>query len=258
MKTSPILAALALLACLVVTGRGSFAGLPRWPASSEPIFSRASLTDTGLCFESPEQMSWEVLARRRFAASTLANPPRDQVKWFYATGFLTFATDLPASLRGASFYILSETGVVMAPAPHLSVTVVYRKALGGTDAPTLSGFDGELCVKPPPGVSDAGFVVSSSQPLELHTTAATITRSGANTLVGVAGKSTILPPSSSKAVAVEVKTAYVLGSRGSSTQYLFVRRAASCAQACCEFAYDLYRWDLGLTELTTSAYGCDV
>lgn len=259
MKTPPVLLPPMLLGCLLVTVRWTFAAEPHGPASTKPTFSPAHLTEEGLCFESPVEVNWEAVARRELADSTIANPPTDQLERLWATGVLTFARDLPASLRSTSFYILSEAGVVEAPAPHLSVSVLYDITSKRTDPPTLRAFAGELCVKPPPsGVSDAGFVVSSALPLELHTTQAWTTRSGEDVLVRVADKITVLPRSTSPSVAVEVKTAYVLEVSGSSTRHLFVRRVASCLEPCCEFAYDLYRWDVGLTEVATSAYGCDV
>jgi len=99
----------------------------------------------------------------------------------------------------------------------------------------------------------------SGRPLGWHTTSATVSRREATTIVTVEAETARLPPSSLDAVAIDVKTAYLLATGDSSVQYLFVRRAAVCPKVCCEFAYNLYRWGRELSEeVAATAYGCDV
>lgn len=229
------------------------------PELGEPTFSRAYLRPDGLCFDSPVALDWEAMARREFKTFALDNPPRDQLLSSMRMGdpTFTYSADLPDTLTHLHFYLIAETGPQPVVPERLLGTIRYRFQPPAN--PELDVFSGEICLPVPKAIDDAGFVATSSVPLSWQQTPATLVRSDSTTLVRLqSGSSAALPAPGFDGGAVEVKTAYILSSTELATKYVFIRRMADCPRVCCEFTYDIYRWESGLPVVASNAYGCDI
>lgn len=232
---------------------------PSMPAAGEPTFSRAYLTGGDVCFESPVPVDWEALARQTLHAFPLEDPPRDRLLTLgEATGspILPFSAALPKTFEGLRFYLLTESGVRSIEPRELHGWVRYRDSPPAR--PELERFSGEVCMPVPAGLRDAGFVVSASYPVSWQTAPAALVRSGATTLVRLEEGASSLPPPGLDGGAVEVKSAHILYSTALPIRYLLVRRVAQCPSVCCEFTYDIYRWEPGLPVIASNTYGCDI
>jgi len=111
---------------------------------------------------------------------------------------------------------------------------------------------------PPPGIQDAGFVVAINYTVAWNRVPAALVRSDSAILVRLENGASRLPPPGLDGGANEPKTAYILSGAGLPAKYLFVRRLDRCPDVCCEFAYDIYRWEAGLPVLASNTYGCDL
>lgn len=246
-----MLVSATLLALLTTAAPGSGPG--------EPTFSSAYLTPEGLCFDSPRDLDWEALARREFKSFPIDNPPRDQLLSHSSemqVSVFKYSAALPETLKRLHFYLLTEKG------PQ---TVVPERLLGSVHYdfrppadPGLPVFSGRICLPVPKAVQDAGFVATSSVPLSWQKAPATLVRKGSTIQVQLPSGSSPLPAPGLDSGAIEVKTAYILSSPEVAVKYLFVRRVADCPRVCCEFTYDIYRWESGLSVIASTAYGCDI
>lgn len=225
---------------------------------AEPVFTRVSLEPEGLCFDSPVELDWEAMARREFKEFPIDDPPRDQiVPRGERRRIYSFFTDLPKPFKGQHFYLLAETGTQPIRPQRLFVSFHYRYHPPAKPEPM---FRGQLCLPVPDAVHDAGFVATSGVPLSWQKTPATLSRSGSTTRVRLPSGSAPMPPAGLDGGLDEVKAAYILSSAGLKTRYLFVRRVpdTQCRRLCCEFTYDIFRWESGLPVVASSAYGCDI
>ena len=235
------------------------------PASAEPAFTSAylvrgdSLELEDVCFESPIDIGWEALARRTFKKFPIDNPPKDQLRAHrreVGGSHFQYSAEVPESLKRRHFYLLTERGAQPIVPQRLRGSIRYSYYPPENPQPPV--FYGQICLPIPKGLQDAGFVATSSVPVNWKKDPATLAYSGATPRIQLASGPAALPPPGTDAAATEVKTAYILSSPELGTQYLFVRRAVGCANVCCEFAYDLYRVKAGLPMVAWTAFGCDL
>lgn len=229
---------------------------------SEPTVSRVSVRQDLLCFASPIELDWEAIARRELESRqiSIARPPRHQLRRESEGGddyYLDYTGPVPELLSRSHFYLLSERGVVPLRPQRLYGSIRYRRGAAPVE-PQFTG--GEVCSPKPHSVADAGFVFASSTPIEWNWRRAETISDGQELLVRLASGASRLPLSGVKGHPAAVKTLLIVGGSVFTTRYLFVRRVSddACIAACCEFAYDLYRWEPGLPQILWSGYGCDV
>lgn len=200
------------------------------------------------------------MARQELKAFPFDDPPRDQLLSRSRMGVSTFefSVDLPETLRRRHFYLVAETGSRPILPQRLLGFVQYR--FHPPAEPVLEAFYGRICLPVPDAVHDAGFVATSSVPLSWQQAPATLFPSGSATLVRLESGSSALPAPGLDAGRIEVKTAHILSSAELAAKYLFVRRVPDpeCLKLCCEFTYDVYRWEPGLPVVASNAYGCDI
>lgn len=231
------------------------------PEPAEPTFTRAYLKPYSrperLCFDSPVDLDWEAMARRELKGFPIDNPTPAQIrkqKWDWG---VAFSADLPDSLKGLHFYLLTETGPRQIVAERLEGVVRYETYVPGK--PKLEGFSGAVCLSIPKDIHDAGFVATSSLPLSWQKSPATLARSGATTMVRLQeGGFSSLPPPGFDQDSIHVKSTYILSSTELAARYVLVRRVADPDEVACEFNYDIYRWEPGLPVVASNAYGCDI
>jgi hypothetical protein len=214
-----------------------------------------------LCFDSPQTISWAKVAEQHLKDLSLTSPDRAQLAqhWNEVTRHaeLSFDAPLPLDFPLLGFTALSERGLHRVRPTHLRGKVSYYLWLP-SDAILPPAFGGLICGAADEVVSEVGFVIATVTPVSWQALPAEVVRSGSATLIRIGNGTSELPPPGLDGGSKEVRTAYVFSDDGSTTRYLFVRRAADCPDVCCEFAYDVYRLEPDLPVVASNTYGCDL
>ena len=226
----------------------------------EPTASRAWLRQNLLCFESSVEIDWEAAARRELKTSSIENPLTAELRKEAEGGhdyYLDYTAPLPDVLSKLHFYLLSESGVIPIAPQRIYGSIRYRMDVARPE-PEFVG--GEICLLKPQNVLDAGFVVAAHVPIEWSWKRPETISYGQQLLVRLESGASRLPPPGIDGHPPTVKSLIVVAGSGLHSRYLLARRApdSRCVAGCCEFAYDLYRWEAGLPQILWSAYDCDI